>query len=279
MRNIRVFVLGGVGNQLFTYAFGKAMSLRHKARLHLDSSIIAHRDVYSRRCRLGDLGISEPIEQSRIRGSAIYAKICTRMPSATRVEEEGGRFRGDLLEHGVQLRTAYLGYWQDERYFRDYASEIRSSINLKMSVGRHARKLIGDIESTESVCVHVRSYGEVASSCGKRIALPQRYYQEALSHFCKALSEPVFYFFSDRPGDVKAMVPRGAHAVVVSGGAGNDELIDLELMRRCKYHILANSTFGWWGAWLSESSLVLYPEENNLLHYCQPAAGWKVVAW
>jgi hypothetical protein len=78
------------------------------------------------------------------------------------------------------------------------------------------------------------------------------YYREAIAYICKKITNPAFFIFSDDLPWVKEQLPL-PDAVYVTGNTGLAGFRDLQLMSRCKHHIIANSTFSWWGAWLNQT--------------------------
>ena len=122
-----------------------------------------------------------------------------------------------------------------------------------MSEGKTYAELMAKIESCHSVSLHVRR-GDYASDpvfLAMHGLCPLDYYERAVKHVSERVSDPVFFLFSDDPDWVRANLNvHGTVEVVDQNGpdAGSE---DLRLMSRCRHHIVANSTFSWWGAWLN----------------------------
>lgn len=94
----------------------------------------------------------------------------------------------------------------------------------------------------------------------------KRYYQEAIRYIAERVENPVFYIFSDDLDQAVDMLSEYPFRVVTEN-RGTDSYKDMYLMSKCRYHIITNSTFSWWGAWLDdrEDKVVITPEKwNNL---------------
>ena len=83
---------------------------------------------------------------------------------------------------------------------------------------------------------------------------PMSYYEQALKKFDKT---DKILVFSDDPAWCKEQELFADDSIMIS--EGNDADIDLCLMTKCDYHIIANSSFSWWGAWLADSEHVIAP--------------------
>ncbi len=76
------------------------------------------------------------------------------------------------------------------------------------------------------------------------------YYREAIRRVREKVENPVFFVFSDDPDYAREMLGDLGEAVYVTHNTGAESYRDMQLMSRCRHHIIANSTFSWWGAWL-----------------------------
>jgi hypothetical protein len=89
------------------------------------------------------------------------------------------------------------------------------------------------------------------------------YYAAAVSRMLQLLPEtPHFFVFSDDIDWVKTNIPV-PQATYIEGNMGVDAYIDMQLMSLCRHHIIANSSFSWWGAWLNPDpeKIVIAPSE------------------
>ncbi len=239
---IIVRLSGGLGNQMFQYAFGLAQAERHAADFKIDAS------------RYGTLREPRPfsldafnISAPKAGGSDIFWNKLFK-----KVREPGPAFSPDIL---ARKNGYFWGNWQTERYFTEYADLVRQEFTLKnWSAKAQALKL--DIEAQPaSVSLHVRR-GDYATNphlTQKHGLLSPEYYVEALRQMSAKAPGVRVYVFSDDIEWARSNLVLPASAVFVSGqGLSIPE--ELALMSICRNHIVANSTYSWWGAWLDPRS-------------------------
>ncbi len=158
------------------------------------------------------------------------------------------------------------GYFQSEKYFIDYTDAIRQDFSLKGPLGEAADSIAAQIRSgANTISLHVRRGDYLKESDFKGIA-NQEYYANAVKYVTEKVSHPQFFIFSDDIEWCKENLSLPADSVFVS----NSDLKDygeLVLMSLCKHHIIANSSFSWWGAWLGSNpeKIVVAPKQwsNN----------------
>jgi hypothetical protein len=251
---IVVRLRGGLGNQLFQYACGRALALRNGAPLKLD--LIQYRDrscAERRPYLLGRFRIAASeagaLELKLAHGGRI-ARAATALAPSRRFRmfsEEGLRFQPEVA---AARGNAYLiGYWQCERYFADCADAVRSECALRSEPMGENLRLLREIEECEAVSVHVRR-GDFLTEPGFH-PCGLEYYRSAAERIATAVRAPRYYVFSDDPAWTKEHFTLQPAVFVSHNGVDRPEE-DLRLMRRCKHHIMANSTFSWWAAWLCE---------------------------
>lgn len=124
------------------------------------------------------------------------------------------------------------------------------------------KKISEMISSINSISIHIRR-GDYASSERLQVIYglcPLNYYYTAINSISKAVKNPHFFVFSDDIGWAKQNL-KITHPVKFI--IGNKALVDLCLMSQCKHHIIANSSFSWWGAWLStnKNKIVYAPKQ------------------
>jgi hypothetical protein len=168
----------------------------------------------------------------------------------THIIEKNYNFDPDILN---LKNNVYLdGYWQSDKYFSDIETIIRNDFSFRDEPTETNRRMLDHISSCESVSVHIRR--------GDYVTLPEAnafhglcslsYYQSAVGLLAGQLEKPVFFVFSDDIAWAKENLTFGfkAHFMDHNGPERGDE--DLRLMSACHHHIIANSSFSWWGAWL-----------------------------
>lgn len=271
---IVVELAGGLGNQCFQYAAARTAADRLGVDLGLDL----------RSCRGED---SRPYGLGRFRIRA------TIVPDADLFGVHGPRSWRRELTTGLVTRAASLvlrpafrgvtrivhqepswsdvltrlsdpswlcGYWQSERYFAGNAAQIREDLTLT-TMSPETAALQRTIQSMSfPVAVHVRrgDYAAIASTRAFHGLCEPEYYRTAIREIRARHPEAQFIFLSDEPGWVAEHLREEADLIVTGNGDARPQE-DLHVMTRCRAHIIANSTFSWWGAWLADSALVIAP--------------------
>ncbi len=244
-------LVGGLGNQMFQYAAGRALALRRGADLRLDRSAFGttERRAYGLDAFALKAVEAGPGDLPSARRSLRDRLLAKHRPR--RHQEAGLGFCADVLDlpDGSYLE----GYWQSERYFRDQDAAIRADFTLRAPPRHESLPLLARAEAQNSVSLHVRR-GDYASDPTVQAVhgtCPPAYYAEAV-----ALLKPrvggdlVGFIFSDDHDWVRANLSLPIETVHVEHNGAEHAHEDLRLMSACRHHVIANSTFSWWGAWL-----------------------------
>lgn len=241
---VSVRLMGGLGNQMFQYAAGLAVSMRAGCKLNLDTSFLRKKsDAYTVRA----------LELDAFNVLADMDSINSlRLKSMRKISDFGGGGEHALLklnEGGVSLR----GYWQSDLYFKDVRDALLKEFTLKNPLSTPAAKLAQEIQSTDAVSVHIRRGDYVSNSSAAAVhgLCPMQYYQSAVDRVIDTVGICPIYVFSDDVAWVKANFDVGLPINVIDYPAASPAE-DIHLMKLCKHHIIANSSFSWWGAWLSQ---------------------------
>ncbi|WP_353176107.1 alpha-1,2-fucosyltransferase [Salinisphaera sp. T5B8] len=254
---ITVRMKGGLGNQLFQYATARALSLHHGVPLKLDVSdvqtsgpmafcldaLLADYDVATQP-QIAPRASTSPSPYKRIRRAARNSILYWTGSRPKRIEQVGHGYDPHLLRHRPPV---YLdGYWQTEKYFVRYAETIRSDIRLPSPAGA---VWPNEVDATP-ISVHVRR-GDYVGNAMHPCCTPQ-YYEQAAAHLAAQYdAEPVFLVFSDDLAWVKDNIELPYQVMYMNEQGENRNYEDMALMSLCKAHIIANSSFSWWGAWLN----------------------------
>jgi hypothetical protein len=156
------------------------------------------------------------------------------------------------------------GCWQTEKYFKEYEDIIRKDFTLRAPLTEQSKKFEEQIQQVEAVSLHVRR-DEMVSN--KRIndwhgVCSVEYYNQAIQEIAKRVKNPHFFMFSDDPNWTKENIKPPFPSTYMPYNTDHPEE-DLILMSKCKHHIIANSTFSWWGAWLdtNKNKVVIAPKK------------------
>jgi len=178
--------------------------------------------------------------------------------------ERGLSYQAHALDDWPVARY-FLGYWQSPKYFTDYESKIREAFEPSSDMGSEALELLARIRETAGACLHVRR-GDLVSNPKSRAfhgVMDQTYYTAALEKLRESGEFEHVFVFSDEPEWCKKNLKlKGVVEVVSSHTAGTGGSQHMHLMAACSGFVIPNSTFGWWGAWLSgvPGSLVVSPK-------------------
>ncbi len=269
---IIVKIQGGLGNQMFQYAAAMALAELRGTSLAID--VHGYRPRSPRRYELNEVfGIDARVAPKRLCRShhgeprTLSARVLNkiglwrvrRSPSYV-VENGPGYFKGfrDLADG-----TYLAGYWQSESYFESITEKVRAAFTFQPTLGNNLIRRVEEITSCNAVSIHVRRTDYVTIERGYFLeSLQPGYYDSAMAHVAERVIDPVFLVFSDDTVWARkrfASVPYICR--VMEENDPENGAADMYLMSLCKHHIIANSTFSWWAAWLGARTprLVIAP--------------------
>lgn len=251
---IIVKIKGGLGNQLFQYALGRYLAIKNNTVLKLDISDLNRYKVRSFELQNFNTSITLadnsdlPFQQRQYPlNKRILKTIDILFPRLKIRNEKRLSFNPAVLSY---TDNTYLdGYWQSENYFKAIKGIILEEFKIKVSLNPAQQETADLITQNNSIAVHIRR-GDYVNNAVHPLC-SDSYYQNAVSVLSNSTAEPYFFIFSDDPEWCRAnfYIPYNHYFVY-----GNPSWADLELMKLCKHHIIANSTFSWWGAYLSTYS-------------------------
>lgn len=251
-------IVGGVGNQLFQYAF--ALSLREKlsCNLRFDTSAFSNPKYYNPEGYLLKKIFNSPFEEisnlSLIKCFGVHYLpfvLRNRLPNFT--HEKYIREKEIFKFQNFEDRDGYFeGHWQSYKYFTEYWPAISQFFDF--DVGHISDSVLGflDTSSRNSVCaIHVRRGDYVSHPVYSKMytVLQDDYYIKAINTIKNLVDNVKFVVFSDDHEYVKGrkwFVESGA----ILSPCGLSSWEDLYLMSKCDHMITANSSFSWWGGWL-----------------------------
>lgn len=275
---IVVKLMGGLGNQMFQYAAGRSLSLRLGAELKMDRSFLDGPQTGNtpRSYELGGFCIREEFADPR-EVAELTGRETTRSRTALlRLLQKVGlsRYRTNVLrERGFRFQPEFLsvagnvyieGYWQSEKYFSGVSDVIRREFSIRRPLEGRDRELAGAVEGDDSVSVHIRrgDYVQRPETMEFHGVCGEEYYKRCVDIVSQRIRDPHFVVFTDEPGWARESFRTRHRVTFVDWNAPRPGPTDLDLMCRCRHHVLANSSFSWWGAWLGMRSgnFVLAPE-------------------
>lgn len=274
-------LIGGLGNQLFQYAVGRAVATRTNTSLLMDANGFASYDL--RRYELDGFNICAELAtdaQLACVGIAAGEKLSLlkriklrlfrgsspQLPLREPVLREAS-FTYDTRLEQVQAPIYLDGYWQSERYFSTIRAQLLQELTLKSDWGAGNEDMFGQIQAvgTGAVSLHVRrgDYVTNAHTASYHGVCSLDYYRAAVSYIAERVAAPHFFIFSDDHDWVRENLQTGFPTTFVSVNSADNGIYDMMLMKSCRHHIIANSSFSWWGAWLNPSveKIVVAPQQ------------------
>jgi Glycosyl transferase family 11 len=256
MPTVRVRIVGGLGNQMFAAAAGMALAQRLGAQLQFEPYRFRESSAQTLPYELAPFNLPATLCERtdwRFKPEAAWYRWWKRIRAGSSGDypclwrQPGHHFDPEFerLSGSVYLK----GYFQSWRYFENIAGDVRKAFDLKPVISAAGRAQAAAAESAgeRSVAVHLRR-GDYTQHTQRFALLQKDYYERALRLVSRAVQRPNFYVVSDDLAAARSMFAERPDTTFVSGGTAFD---DMHLIASCHHHIIANSSFSWWGAFLS----------------------------
>lgn len=233
--------LGRLGNQMFQYA-----SLKGIAKNHGYEFIIPPREVFGQKDYLvknSELILYDVFDVEYNNIGLTQNKV---------IQETSFKF-DEILFSNCNDNVDLHGFFQSEKYFKHIENEIKNDFSFNTNILKECKEFYNNnFNNSEVISLHIRrgDYTQNPNHPTQSI----EYYQTAINNLPKL---PVI-IFSDDPNWCSIQKLFESDRFFISEGNSID--FDLCLMTLCHYHIIANSSFSWWGAWLSDSNKVIAPK-------------------
>jgi hypothetical protein len=279
-----VNIIGGLGNQLFQYAFAVALKTYHpEEEVYIDTShfhSLFFKKYKGRNLHCG-YEMSKLLAKADIPEAKWYqiARVSSYIPNyllsrfiRKYLPKRGCEYleKGDYLYDPEALQQKgnlyYEGYWQVANYFIPIRKRIKEAFQFK-PLDQLNLDFVVNMQREYSVSIHVRR-GDYVKNKGFGGICNLGYYMNAIEYVMKHIEKPVFYVFSNDIEwckDKLTPLMGNVKYEFINHNKGNDSYKDMELMSYCHVNIIANSSFSWWGAFLNhnEDALVVAPEKWN----------------
>lgn len=235
MMEVKIILKGGLGNQMFQYAFGRAQSLKHNASLILDTSWYDSKRTYNYPYVLDKFNVVNNESTS----------VNWEKRSEKRVD-----YDTSLLRPSINDNVSYSGYFQDADYFRNYRSVLLKELTLKED--NHQDSILyfkKMMHGRPSVFVHVRR-GERTNGVAKQThgLVSKAFYTKGMQIMRNWHKDPQFVCFTDDRDWVSTNMKEEFDFIMDSHDFSDYDTMNL--MCKCDHAIIPNSCFSWWGAWL-----------------------------
>jgi hypothetical protein len=273
-----VKLTGGLGNQMFQYAFGQHLSNRFNVEVKYEISYFENpkfiKNVTHWEYELDKFNINVPIindtffhelqdlERVNKIKYVIFKTLFNFNNSFFIIPESKYQI---FKSTPLFIKNRYfIGHWQSEIFFGGIEDLIPKWFILKDEFKKNKinSALLSKISNSNSVSIGVRRGDHVKLNASSNL----NYYYKAIEIICSKVSNPLFYIFSDDIEWCKSnLIINHAHYFVNANETMPFE--DMELMSICKHNIISNSTFNWWGAFLNENKdkIVISPKSRRVL--------------
>lgn len=260
-------MIGGLGNQMFQFATGRALSLRLNKRLYLDISDFENYDLHNgfeiMKVFSVNACIAMPSDLKAVLGfqsnknikSLLSRRKLSLIRSRRYIVESSLHDANDLFK--VDANAYLYGYWQNPNYFSEFEMQIRKDLIFQNAINAENLGYMNLIKNKNSVAIHVRRGDYVSNPIFNSAhgVCSADYYNKAISLLSRLLPETIFFVFSDDIEWAKnnLIFNSDQSRYFITGNNGANAWMDLQLMSNCKHNIISNSTFSWWGAWLNSN--------------------------
>lgn len=268
---IKLILSGGLGNQMFEYAAGRALSIRHSTNLEIDLYLLnKNTKATIRKYELDIFNIDVISSKSIINKIAVkcFGSIKSKNIAYLFLRKLG-IFRDEKAQYydnrfeNIPDNTTLFGYFQNVKYFESISDQLRKDFTFKIPLNDKNKEIRLKIENNTSISVHIRR-GDYASNTSNLPILDISYYKNAIESITSQIENPHFFIFSDGIEWVKENLDLSAlKHEFIDWNKNENSYIDMQLMSLCKHNIIANSSFSWWAAWLNinPDKLVIAPQK------------------
>ncbi len=252
---IIVKIIGGLGNQIFQYAYAQALQERgYIVKLDISAFDTYDLHTYGLEEYNIDLEIASLDETNKIRYN-LFNKILKRIGLKSKILNEK-----NLLYEKKFLKPvdgAYIiGYFQSEKYFVDIRDILLKKLTVEKNLSGYGKQVKDQIRDVRCIAVslHIRR-GDYLSSANTDIhgLCGLDYYKKAMSYLEKKFNNIKYFVFSDDIEWVKENLETKNTIIYVTSKEKRIPHEDIYLMSLCQHNIIANSSFSWWGAWLNQN--------------------------
>jgi hypothetical protein len=259
---VAIKLQGGLGNQLFQYAAGFALSKKLNCKLLLDARYVglgANRIYQLNQLSItGELAQYPDLDQFPSSDLKILDRKLIRRKAQYFQHVREPHFHYDPEFKNLNGSVYLDGYWQSARYFETYSSEIKQEFSFRFEQSEKMKDSISNISN--SIAVHIRRGDYVNNSITNSYHgnLNLHYYLSAIERLKREFAVDDVYFFTDDPTWVSQNFRTKSINIISSMGFSDVE--EILVFSAAKYKIISNSSFSWWGAWLGQSKNVIAPQ-------------------
>lgn len=247
---------------MFQYAIGRALSLARGVPLRLDvqdfEEYTLHNGYELDRVFNLDAQLASGSDVRKVLGLRAFGPIRQRLFRRQLASFRGPNlFVDNLFGQRPQISTVpdtcyLMGNWQSEKYFKHVENAIRGDFSFKTPLTGRNTEVAAQIKNSVAVSLHVRR-GDIAANPAALAVhglCSLNYYRRAIEYVTARVTHPEFFIFSDDMPWVREHLHVEYPCHYIEDNKGPESYNDMHLMSMCRHHIIANSSFSWWGAWL-----------------------------
>jgi hypothetical protein len=273
---IIVKVIGGLGNQMFQYALGHALSINLGVDFKLDISSFYRQQIHNGfelekifNCKV-DIATQQDInnilswQSLPIINKFIASKYFSWLRKKTFIIEPHYHYWEKVWN--IPDNSYLVGYWQSEKYFKNVKEQINKDFIFKSPLDDKNIYYTELIQKYNSVSIHVRRGDYIKNVRANKThgICGNEYYDKALAFILKKVKNPHFFIFSDDIAQARSIIKRiNSPYYFVDNNKEIYSYNDMRLMSLCKNNIIANSSFSWWAAWLNsnQGKIIIAPKQ------------------
>ncbi len=301
--------MGGLGNQMFQYAFARSFSIQNNCdvtvnidwfykALYAKMRVMCKstKEKYVNHAQYSHAGYQLDIFNTQYRYniiSDIQSRIACgafNLDKQTKynvLKEDVWTAKMSFIQEYLDqpTNTIFNGYFADYRYFHKYKDVLLKEFSPKVRLSSQFERYNKQIQAVDSIALHVRRGDYVTNKdCQKifHVCNSENYYNKALDIIKQKVSNPHIFVFSNDMKWVRENIDIPFHKTYVAYTTEKNAYEDIMLMSKCKHNIIANSSFSWWGAYLNrnQDQIVIMPEKGfkeEEMHYL--SNGMRVSSW
>lgn len=256
-------LMGGLGNQLFQYAHGKSAALLRGSDFMVDIEDVGNTHNGYELERVFNLKLVTPTKKNYQEVLGFYgpgwmrkylSKEKFRFFRPKNIVAECDANEGSKEER-ILKNCYFVGYWQSYNYFKNFSNAIREDLTFKNQLFGVNLKTSYMMKDSNSISLHIRrgDYANNLKTLKHHGLCTVDYYKSAMNLMRLQRKDPIFFVFSDDLNWAQDKLSCDSSVIFVEGNVGVDSHYDMQLMSLCGDHIIANSSFSWWGAWLNKN--------------------------